>query len=188
MYICKITTKSRFFQGDHLTMATTRKRKTGSRRSGSSKREKNRGLKLLLQLLAIFLVLLGIAIAAAYVYQRQSGVKTIDHPSESIANSSQSIENLLAGTWINSDNGAMFTIEGDHFNLDFPSVEAEKPVNGKIQFSGNSFTLSATPMAVCENITGNYTFKLQKDDLKITLVNDDCTKRAHQLEGSWYKM
>ncbi len=169
-------------------MATAKKRKTGSRRGGSSKKGNHRGLQLLLQLIVILLVLSGIALAAAFVYQRQSGIKTNDLSSESNENSSQPTENLLTGTWINNDTGAMFTIEGNHFNLDFPSVEAGKPMIGKIQFSGNSFILNATPMNDCENITGKYTFKLHEDDLKIILVNDNCTKRAHKLEGSWYKM
>ena len=162
-------------------MATAKKRKTGSRRGGSSKKGNHRGLQLLLQLIVILLVLSGIALAAAYVYQRQSGIKTNDLSSESNENSSQPTENLLTGTWINNDTGAMFTIEGNHFNLDFPSVEAGKPMIGKIQFSGNSFILNATPMNDCENITGKYTFKLHEDDLKIILVNDNCTKRAHKL-------
>ncbi|MDO8899032.1 MAG: hypothetical protein Q7V19_15380, partial [Bacteroidales bacterium] len=95
----------------------------------------------------------------------------------------------LEGTWVSAENGAMFTVTNSSFTIDFPSVEAIKPMRGQISVSKNSFvTINNADMALCQGVEGNYSFELKGEDLVIKLKKDNCTQRASQLNAPWFRL
>ncbi len=99
-------------------------------------------------------------------------------------------QNPLQGeTWVSTYNGAMLAIEGNRYTLDFPSVEARKPMMGAIGFTANGFTLTNHNQDdVCKNETGAYTFSFEGDELMIKVKNDPCIRRSTNMEAAWFKL
>lgn len=185
-------------------MATTR-RKTAPRASGrKSKSQKKSWLQSLLYVLVIFLVLAAIAMIAGYVYMRKNATPepTLEVQTEiasktegadqSSPDNSKPIQKqanvFIEGTWVSTDNGAMLTIKGTNFTIDFPSVESGKPITGTIQFIGNEFTVISKTLQGCEQINGSYSFDHKGEDLVVKAINDSCSKRKNSFESSWFKM
>lgn len=195
-------------------MATKRRRSPAANTRSRSKKSKSL-LNSILLLLVVLLSLAAIAFAASYVYLRstdKSKVETVTENTETDEKSeaaftekseaeilasdaektktnSLSQPSLLQGTWVSTENGTMFTVENSSFTIDFPSVEAMKPMKGKIKVSKNSFVvLNNNEGAFCTKIEGNYSFEFKGEDLIIKLRNDECSQRANQLNASWFRL
>ncbi len=194
---------------------TTRRRKNPVRKTKSRTSKSNGLLKSILLILVVLISLALIAFAASYVYLRTSDkgeegnlIENIqaDTAGESDFTDRKEAEFLtteaelkkkseviqktaLEGTWVSAENGAMFTVTNSSFTIDFPSVEAIKPMRGQISVSKNSFvTINNADMASCQGVEGNYSFELKAEDLVIKLKKDNCTQRASQLNASWFRL
>lgn len=187
----------------------TRRRRPST--SGRRKTGKNHSLlRSLLTLLIVLLSLAAIAFAASFVYQRQAVKKETaaqealvnvpphtnddqslvdDAPASNQENAATLTANKLEGTWISTANGAMMTIKGETFSIDFPSVEYALPMKGKIKVEKETavFT-SSKPSDECGLNEGIYTYKLSNDDLFLSLKKDACRPRTTQLGTKWYKL
>lgn len=96
---------------------------------------------------------------------------------------------LQGQTWVSMSNGAMLTIEGNRYTIDFPSVEDRQPMMGAITFSKGGFTVinhqSDDP---CGNQSGAYTFHFDGEDVVIKTKSDPCRTRSIQLQASWFSL
>lgn len=185
-------------------MAVRRKRKTAPTKRT---RKSNSGfLSLLLRFLVVFLILATIALAANFVHYRinlkKTGTKNINSENSLETNEDRLTDTLLLadviqvdekiptsillGTWVNTDNGAMLTVNHDTYSIDFPSIDYIKPMKGSIVIAKDSFyVLNKHPYNNCNDIRGDYTFKFKENKLRIRKVQDNCKQRASQLHGSW---
>lgn len=188
----------------------TRRRRPST--SGRRKTGKNHSLlRSLLTLLIVLLSLAAIAFAASYVYQRQVAKKETA-AQEAVANvppqtnDDQTLEEdytpasnqedaatlsiyKLEGTWISTANGAMMTIKGETFSIDFPSVEYAQPMKGKIKVENETAVFTASKASdECGVNEGIYTYKLTGEDLFLRLKKDACRPRTSQLATKWYKL
>ncbi len=178
----------------------TRKRKRSTRAVSRKSKSKNKTwLHWLLSVLVIFLVLGAIAMAAGYVYVRTTQNKKAQTllPSAEAAQkineskpSAGSISNLnlLEGTWVSTTTGAMLSLKGETFSLDFPSVEAEKPMSGNFGLTENKFSVVNSGKNVCDSTKGTYSFIFKSGDLVVTVLHDECAKRKNNLQATWYKL
>jgi Ulp1 family protease len=195
-------------------MATKRKKSPAVKTRSRSKKSKSI-LNSILLLLVVLLSLAAIAFAASYVYLRTSVKKNTENRIESIESESLnesaftekpeaellasesdkaqknnlSQPSVLHGTWVSTENGAMLTVENSGFTIDFPSVEAIKPMKGTINVSKNSFVVvNKRDALTCPEIEGNYDFEFKGEDLIIKLKKDKCSQRASQLNASWFRL
>lgn len=184
------------------------------RRSGSASRRKTAKdhpiLRSLLTILIVLLSLAAIAFAASYVYLRQaskketakeitaletSPVSEMETDTATSGNqiqygmSNSSDKQLLDGTWISTANGAMMTIKGENFNIDFPSVEFALPMKGNVKSeNGTVRFVNTNPDDECGMKEGLYTFRLDGEDLYLKLKKDGCRSRTTQLATKWYRL
>jgi len=95
----------------------------------------------------------------------------------------------LQGTWVSTMNGAMMTIAGETFALDFPSIEFKKPVKGVLKAVKASFTITDTEGDQgCGNQEGVYLYSIKGEELTIIRKKDNCSKRASTLDATWFKL
>ncbi|MBS4060064.1 MAG: hypothetical protein KG029_06675 [Bacteroidetes bacterium] len=194
---------------------TTKRRRSPVRKTRSRTSKSNNFLKSVLLILVVLISLALIAFAASYVYLRNSEEGEIENSIENTPSDAESKSDfterteaeflsteaelkkkselkqtsLLEGTWVSAENGAMFTVANSSFTIDFPSIEAVKPMRGQITVSKNSFvTVNNKDMAACQGVEGNYSFELNGEDLVIKLKKDKCTQRASQLNASWFRL
>lgn len=187
-------------------MATTKRKRSTSPTKRStrpvSRKSKNKNktwLQWLLSVLVVFLVLGAIAMAAGYVYMRtteNNQAKTLLPSAEAAQQINESKPStgsnnnlkLLEGTWVSTTTGAMLSLKGETFSLDFPSVEAEKPMSGNFALTENKFSVVNNGKSVCNSIKGTYSITFAAGDLVITLLHDECGKRKNTLQSTWYKL
>ncbi len=107
----------------------------------------------------------------------------------SVSVSSQTLSNT---TWIVYDSTNSFvtffkfgsdTLSHSMYNMDYEDLST-------FQENGNSFTLIDLPNnSWCPEDTGKYTFLIENDTLKLTLISDLCVGRPEVLSGShWIKL
>lgn len=182
---------------------TSQKRRPASRRKAKPKSAGKGILRLLLQVLVVLLSLALIAFAASYVYLRkQANNDTEQNAAAAVQNNpstalvaetegplTQKAQiSVLEGTWVSADNGTMLSFVAENYSIDFPSVEAGKPVKGTFTVKGNRLNLLSSDASGCETIKGAYTFSIEGDDLQIFLKEDACAKRSSALVSSWFKL
>ncbi len=92
-------------------------------------------------------------------------------------------------TWVSTLSGAMLTIEGSRYTIDFPSVEEHKPMTGAISITDQGFSVvNHDSDDICKNLTGKYRYTFKADELVIELVDDDCIKRSRTLNAAWFPL
>lgn len=182
-------------------MPVKRRRPTKTGSKGKSKKTSAGKLQGFLKVLVVFLILALIAIAAGYVYVKQTGTTSSIPPQEpgntlikeenSPTTENQSVvaekKSVLEGTWVNGENGSMLSIHQSSFTLDYPSVEAGKPINGNIFIQDHKIVIEVKTEA-CKTMKGSYSFKLTGDDLSIKAVNEACQKRENMFQNDWYRL
>lgn len=95
----------------------------------------------------------------------------------------------IVGTWVSTINGAMLTISGETYAIDFPSIDSRKPMKGSIKVSKGAFTvINDESDKDCGIDPGQYLFTLKGDDLTIIKKRDSCKKRATSLDAAWFRL
>lgn len=182
---------------------TSQKRRPASRRRAKPKSAGKGILRLLLQVLVVLLSLALIAFAASYVYLRKQANNDVqkdataavqNNPSTAlVAETEEHLTqkaqiSVLEGTWVSVDNGTMLSFAAENYSIDFPSVEAGKPIKGTFTVKGKRLNMLSSDAPGCEAIQGNYTFTIEGEDLQIFLKEDACTKRSNALVSNWFKL
>lgn len=184
-----------------MSKKKTKSRKTAVRKK--AKKQKKSFLQIFLQLLVILLAVALIAFAASYVHIRKNKSEagraqttSSEMPVESIASDTvhtnasalKPSNSLLQGTWVSKNDGTMFTINGNDFVIDIPSVEDVAPMKGMIVVTDSDFTVINEETSDCAGVKGQYSFTLLNEDVLIRLREDNCLKRSQMLDAEWFKL
>ena len=99
-------------------------------------------------------------------------------------------DKIVGITWVNKTDGALLQLKADgSFSLDFPSVDTKKYYQGNYSVVDNqiSFTYD-TSIELCTGISGVYNYKMEKDQLILKPINDDCKIRKSHFSEGWFKI
>lgn len=112
------------------------------------------------------------------------------YSSETILNTDPQFMMLTAETWVNKMNGALLNINTNGtFSLDFPGVDEKELINGIIKLTDNNLIFSTKNNTnYCNSFEGNYKFKIKKDELILTPINDNCLSRKEHFTKGWFKL
>lgn len=179
-----------------------KKKKPVRRSTAPKKKTSDRYLRLILRFLVVVLILVFIAYVASYVFLRSSSTvppvkkelraddtSNADISSESrTPTNNQFVVSVLDGTWVSTENGALFTIDRGGYTLEVPSVENTDPLKGNILVTDFRIELVGASTSVCAGISGIYSFQLHEDEIMLALQADSCIRRSQLLEGKWFKL
>lgn len=107
-----------------------------------------------------------------------------------IADSDPQIKKLITETWVNKMNGALLKMNTDgNFTLDFPGVDEKEVINGNFSITDKTliFMVNNNPN-YCKNINGKYSFRIKKDELILSAINDNCLSRKEHFTQDWFKL
>ncbi len=99
------------------------------------------------------------------------------------------ISELLEGTWVSNNDGAMLTIKGRDFTIELPSVDNPEKTNGKVVYTKANITFVNTDKDNdCGIKPGEYEFIMRNGEVTFIVVKDDCKSRVTQMSSSWFKL
>ncbi len=110
--------------------------------------------------------------------------------SKIIADSDPQVKKLIAETWVNKMNGGLLKMNADgKFTLDFPGVDKKEVINGNFSITDRTliFLVNNNPN-YCKNINGKYSFKIKKNELILSVINDNCLSRKEHFTQDWFKL
>ncbi|MGN0032253.1 MAG: hypothetical protein ACI358_00485 [Candidatus Limimorpha sp.] len=90
----------------------------------------------------------------------------------------------LNGCWMSTTEGAVLSISGDTYRLDFMGVDSNQPLIGTFTIKGNIITL-INKEGACKGEKGEYEIVIDKNDVSFKCKNDPCTKRKSTLTTEW---
>jgi len=114
----------------------------------------------------------------------------IKYTDDSIPLSNPEIKLITSETWVSKINGALLKINEDgKFTLDFPGVDGEEVIKGMVRFDDKTLIFSVQNNSnYCKNMEGKYTFKIQKNELLLSVVEDKCQSRKEHFTKGWFKL
>lgn len=188
-----------------------KQKKTTKRKRTSTQKSKGNGV---LNLIIVLFVLLIVSLVAAYFYvnhyNKGKSVTTITqtHIAKNTVENSENKDNnttkepeiveeevnifsdktTLEGTWVSVYSGAMLTVSGHNYSLDFSSVESPNPIRGTFTLSDSRIIFSSDATdAVCGATKGSYRIDFSGADIEFKVINDPCLKRKNTLESEWFR-
>ncbi len=163
------------------------KRKTKSRSS-----KKNKSFSIFI-IVVIILALLSFAISY-FVLQTESEViatsKNVEkkEPVEKPVLKIIPDKSVLQGTWASYSDGAMLTIEGEHFSIELPSVESTVLASGKVIVENGMVIFIYTNKGSDCKSQGRYKFEIKDDEVTFIAEKDGCKSRVVLLVATWFKV
>ena len=97
---------------------------------------------------------------------------------------------LSSETWVSKMNGALLKISPDGiFSLDFPGVDDDDFISGNVSYEKGKLTFSTNSKSnYCKGISGSYHFKIKKNELILSPIEDKCKSRKEHFSNGWFKL
>ena len=96
----------------------------------------------------------------------------------------KAVAKSIKGTWMSTTGGAVLTMDGTGYRLDFMGVDSDAAIIGTYTVDGDLITF-INKKDPCKDVKGLYEVKFNKNEIGFKCKSDECTKRKATLPTEW---